>query len=134
MLVAVGMLFTASMTHAAEAVDIDTGEGAPGESLSVHLSLRPPLQNAENLSIGVVAESYDEDIARTTQGDAASASELNRKGLGLGKVVKFGRLPVKIQLAVQYMPVHPDISGQEWNVQPEVTPVIPKLVKGVLFQ
>ena len=28
-------------------------------------------------------------------------------GLGLGKVVKFGRLPVKINLAVQYMPVHP---------------------------
>ena len=33
------------------------------------------------------------------------------------KVVKFGRLPVKIQLAVQDMPVHPRISGQEWNVQ-----------------
>jgi hypothetical protein len=55
-------------------------------------------------------------------------------GLGLGKVVKLGRLPVKIQLAVQYMPVHPRISGQEWNVQLQVTPVIPKLVKGVLFQ
>jgi len=55
-------------------------------------------------------------------------------GLGLGKVVKFGRLPVKIQLAVQYMPVHPRISGQEWNVQLQVTPVIPKLIKGVLFQ
>jgi len=55
-------------------------------------------------------------------------------GLGLGKVVKFGRLPVKIQLAVQYIPVHPRISGQEWNVQIEITPVIPKLIKGVLFQ
>jgi hypothetical protein len=55
-------------------------------------------------------------------------------GLGLGKVVKFGRLPVKIQLAVQYMPVHPRISGQEWNVQISITPVIPKLIKGVLFQ
>ena len=55
-------------------------------------------------------------------------------GLGLGKVVKFWRLPVKIQLAVQYMPVHPRISGQEWNVQLQVTPVIPKLIKGVLFQ
>ena len=38
-------------------------------------------------------------------------------GLGLAKVVKLGRLPVKVQLAVQYMPVHPRISGQEWNVQ-----------------
>jgi hypothetical protein len=55
-------------------------------------------------------------------------------GLGLGKVVKFGRLPVKIQLAVQYIPVHPRISGQEWNVQVQITPVIPKLIKGVLFQ
>jgi hypothetical protein len=55
-------------------------------------------------------------------------------GLGLGKVVKFGRLPVKIQLAVQYMPVHPRISGQEWNVQVQITPVIAKLIKGVLFQ
>ena len=55
-------------------------------------------------------------------------------GLGLGKVVKFGRLPVKIQLAVQYMPVHPRISGQEWNVQVSITPVLPKLIKGTLFQ
>src|SRR5262245_41375178 len=55
-------------------------------------------------------------------------------GLGLGKVVKFGRLPVKFTLAVQYMPVHPRISGQEWNVQVQITPVLPKLIKGVLFQ
>jgi hypothetical protein len=55
-------------------------------------------------------------------------------GLGLAKVVKLGRLPVKVQLAVQYMPVHPRISGQEWNVQISITPVIPKLIKGVLFQ
>jgi hypothetical protein len=55
-------------------------------------------------------------------------------GLGLGKVVKLGRLPVKIDLAVQYMPVHPRISGQEWNVQVQITPVLPKLIKGVLFQ
>ena len=54
-------------------------------------------------------------------------------GLGLAKVVKFGRLTVKIQLAVQYMPVHPRIDGQEWNVQVSITPVIPKLIKGVLF-
>ena len=55
-------------------------------------------------------------------------------GLGLAKVVKVGRLPVKLQLAVQYVPVHPRISGQEWNVQISITPVIPKLIKGVLFQ
>jgi hypothetical protein len=30
--------------------------------------------------------------------------------------------------------VHPRISGQEWNVQVQITPVLPKLIKGVLFQ
>jgi hypothetical protein len=55
-------------------------------------------------------------------------------GLGVGKVVNFGRLPVKLQLAVQYMPVHPRISGQEWNVQVQITPVLPKLIKGTLFE
>jgi hypothetical protein len=55
-------------------------------------------------------------------------------GLALSKVVKAGRLPVKLQLAVQYMPVHPRTSGQEWNVQVSITPVIPKLIKGVLFE
>jgi hypothetical protein len=94
-----------------------------------------PFRTTSNLSLAAMAQS---------SGAEPSASELNRKpsedvwtvpvGLGLGKVVKFGRLPVKIQLAVQYMPVHPRISGQEWNVQLQVTPVIPKLIKGVLFQ
>jgi hypothetical protein len=54
-------------------------------------------------------------------------------GLGLGKVVKPGRLPVKFQFAVQYMPVYPRISGQEWNVQVPITPVIPKLTKASCF-
>src|SRR5215469_14996582 len=55
-------------------------------------------------------------------------------GLGVGKVVKLGRLPIKFTLSVQYMPVHPHISGQEWDVQVQITPVLPKLIKGVLFQ
>ena len=54
-------------------------------------------------------------------------------GLEVGKVVKLGRLPVKLSLAVQYMPVHPR-GGQQWNFQLEVTPVIPKLIKGTLFE
>ena len=54
-------------------------------------------------------------------------------GLGVGKVVRLGRLPVKFQLSLQYMPVRPRSIGQEWNVQVQVTPVIPKLIKGILF-
>jgi len=55
-------------------------------------------------------------------------------GLGVGKVVKFGRLPVKISLAGQYMVTQPGPVGQRWNIQLQVTPVLPKLIKGVLFQ
>jgi hypothetical protein len=55
-------------------------------------------------------------------------------GVGVGKVIKLGRLPVKLQLSLQYMPVRPQNTGQEWNVQVQVTPVIPKLVKGILFE
>jgi hypothetical protein len=53
-------------------------------------------------------------------------------GVGVGKVVKLGRLPVKIELSLQYMPVRPKNTGQEWDVQVSITPVIPKLIKGVL--
>ena len=55
-------------------------------------------------------------------------------GVAVGKVVKLGRLPVKFQLAGQYMPIHPDNVGQEWNIQLVVTPVIPKLIKEPLFK
>ena len=54
-------------------------------------------------------------------------------GVGVGKVVKFGRLPVKIQLAGQYMVTQPSPVGQKWNVQIQLTPVLPKLIKETLF-
>jgi hypothetical protein len=28
---------------------------------------------------------------------------------------------------------HPDVGGQKWNIQLQVAPVIPKLIKGTLF-
>ncbi len=55
-------------------------------------------------------------------------------GIGGGKVVKFGRLPVKISLAGQYMVTQPDPVGQRWNVQIQLTPVLPKLIQGTLFE
>jgi hypothetical protein len=54
-------------------------------------------------------------------------------GAAVGKVFKFGRLPVKISLAGQYMVVQPDPIGQKWNIQIQITPVIPKLIQGTLF-
>jgi hypothetical protein len=54
-------------------------------------------------------------------------------GVSAGKVVKFGRLPVKIGLSAQYMVTQPDPVGQRWNVQVLLTPVLPKLIKETLF-
>ena len=54
-------------------------------------------------------------------------------GLSVAKVFKLGPLPVKIALGGQYMPIHPDVGGQKWNIQLQVVPVIPKLIKGNLF-
>ena len=55
-------------------------------------------------------------------------------GVELGKVVKLGRVPVSIALAVQYMPIRPDNVGQQWNFQLALTPVLPKLIKEPLFK
>ena len=55
-------------------------------------------------------------------------------GVELGKLVKFGKLPVEIAIAVQYMPIRPDNVGQQWNFQLALTPVIPKLIKEPLFK
>jgi len=54
-------------------------------------------------------------------------------GPTLSKVVKFGRLPVKLDLAGQYMPLRPDELGQKVNIQLTITPVIPRLVTEPLF-
>jgi hypothetical protein len=54
-------------------------------------------------------------------------------GLGIGKVVRLGRLPVKFQIAGQWMAVHPQNAGQMWNIQVLITPVIPKLISESLF-
>jgi hypothetical protein len=53
-------------------------------------------------------------------------------GLSVGKVVKFGILPVQIQLGGQYFVEKADV-GPDWNVQLQITPVIPRLIKRTLF-
>lgn len=49
-------------------------------------------------------------------------------GLGVGKTVKLGKLPVKFTLEGQYMPAHPDAFGQRWNIRLQIIPVIPSLL------
>ncbi len=54
-------------------------------------------------------------------------------GVSVSKLLMAGRLPVKVGIAAQYMVRHPSSFGQKWNFQISVTPVIPNLVKGILF-
>lgn len=53
-------------------------------------------------------------------------------GAQVAKVHKFGKLPIKFSLGLQWIPIQPEEYGQTWNVQIQITPVIPKLVHGNL--
>src|SRR5215468_8639385 len=81
-LLALGLLSTAAQgVRATEAVEVDSSSNPIAEPFSqdAHVSLRVPWQSDENLNFGAVTETHDEDIAHQTQGDAESASDLNRK-------------------------------------------------------
>jgi hypothetical protein len=54
-------------------------------------------------------------------------------GFAVAKVLRLGKLPVRVSLAGQYMPIRPDVFGQKWNIQVLLAPVIPKLVRGNLM-
>ena len=53
-------------------------------------------------------------------------------GLQIGKVVPLGSTHVKVSLAGQWMPVHPDHFGQVWNASVVIQVLRPKLVRGTL--
>ena len=76
---------------------------------------------------------YSGNILANWKADSAGDTWTVPLGLALSKVVKFGKLPVKLGLAGQYMVHHPDNFGQQWNIQLTVAPVLPKLIKGTLF-
>ena len=54
-------------------------------------------------------------------------------GPQIGKLCRCGGTPTLFQLQVQYYPVRPDVSGPKWNIQLQVTPTIPALIKKRLF-
>jgi hypothetical protein len=54
-------------------------------------------------------------------------------GLGIGKLVMIGPLPVKFTLEADYMVIHPDDFGEHWGVRFQIIPVIPALFKDTLF-
>jgi hypothetical protein len=55
-------------------------------------------------------------------------------GLGVGKLLFFGKLPVRFQLEAQYAVINPADVGQRWNLRFVVTPVVPALVKNPIFR
>jgi hypothetical protein len=54
-------------------------------------------------------------------------------GLQVGKLRKIGILPVKFEVQAQYYAVHPQIFGPKWNLQLQMTPIVPGLIKHKLF-
>jgi Putative MetA-pathway of phenol degradation len=48
-------------------------------------------------------------------------------GLQVGKLRKLGILPVKFDAQVQYYAVRPEIYGPKWNLQFQMTPILPAL-------
>ncbi len=54
-------------------------------------------------------------------------------GLFVGKMVKLGKMPVKLQLGIEYSVVSSDDFGQRAQIKLNIIPVIPSLVRHPLF-
>ena len=55
-------------------------------------------------------------------------------GIAVAKVLRLGKLPVRLSIGGQYMPIRPDLFGQKWNIQVILAPVLPKLIHGNLAE
>jgi hypothetical protein len=54
-------------------------------------------------------------------------------GPQIGKLVKIGPMPVKVELQVLYYPVHQDVYGPKWDLQLQITPILPALIRRKLL-
>ena len=50
-------------------------------------------------------------------------------GLGVYKTSLFGKMPIKLGVETQWMPISPDTYGKEWNIRFTIAPIIPSLFK-----
>jgi len=55
-------------------------------------------------------------------------------GPQVGKLCTCGGLPTLVQAQFQFYPVSPSVGGPKWNLQLQVTPTIPALIKKTLFE
>lgn len=66
--------------------------------------------------------------------EASSGNKLTFPvGLQVGKLRKLGPLPVKFDVQAQYYAVRPQFNSPKWNLQLQVTPILPALIKGKGF-
>jgi hypothetical protein len=49
-------------------------------------------------------------------------------GFQVGKLRKLGILPVKFDVQVQYFAVRPQVNAPKWNLQLQITPILPALI------
>ena len=49
-------------------------------------------------------------------------------GLQVGKLRKLGLLPVKFDVQAQYYVVRPQVNSAKWNLQLQITPILPALI------
>jgi len=55
-------------------------------------------------------------------------------GFGVGKLFRFGKLPVKLTLEIDYSIVKPDTFSQQWLIRFQMIPVLPSLIKDPLIR
>ena len=54
-------------------------------------------------------------------------------GPQIGKLCKCGHTPTLFQLQFEYYPVHASVNGPKWNIQLQITPTLPSLIKVKIF-
>ena len=54
-------------------------------------------------------------------------------GLAVGKMLKIGKLPVKVMAGADYSVVQEDNYGDEWNFKFMIIPVLPSLITDAIF-
>jgi len=66
--------------------------------------------------------------------EASSGNKLTFPvGLQVGKLRKLGPLPVKFDVQAQYYAVRPQFNSPKWNLQFQITPILPALIKRKVF-
>jgi hypothetical protein len=67
--------------------------------------------------------------AMTVDWEASSGNKVAFPvGLQVGMLRKLGPMPVKFDVQVQYYAVRPQIYGPKWNLQLQITPILPALI------